>query len=64
MQTVAAMTATAAAAGVIDVDAVHAETVLAEVADALPILKAEIRPSLLGRKHVIRAACRSLPIQW
>jgi hypothetical protein len=31
----------AAAAGVIDVDAAHAETVLAGVADALPIVKAE-----------------------
>ncbi|MBB4130373.1 hypothetical protein [Xanthomonas sp. 3075] len=40
MQTAANMTATAAAAGVIDVDAVHGETVLAEVADALPVLKA------------------------
>lgn len=41
MQAAANMTATAAAAGVIDVDAVHGETVLAEVADALPVLKAE-----------------------
>ncbi|WP_425520815.1 hypothetical protein [Xanthomonas oryzae] len=41
MQTAANMTATAAAAGVIDVDAIHGETVLAEVADALPVLKAE-----------------------
>ncbi|MGK9145644.1 hypothetical protein KXR77_19460 [Xanthomonas euvesicatoria] len=40
MQTAANMTATAAAAGVIDVDAIHGETVLAEVADALPVLKA------------------------
>lgn len=40
MQTAANVTATAAAAGVIDPDAVHGETVLAEVVDALPVLKA------------------------
>ncbi|MCE4360980.1 hypothetical protein [Xanthomonas hortorum] len=41
MQTAANMTATAAAAGVIDADAVYGETVLTEVADALPLLRAE-----------------------
>ncbi|SBV49634.1 putative membrane protein [Xanthomonas bromi] len=40
MQAAANMTATAVAAGVIDPDAVHGETVLAEIVDALPVLKA------------------------